>query len=168
MYMYFPPKHVFVFPNACIFTSKHVYMFPPKACMCFSQRIYIFPQSMYVCFPPKNVFVFPNACIFTSKRVCVSPQSVYVFFPAHMCFPRWPRDTLYQLKLALTSPTGCGRSVGIVRLRTKTTEFFFHMCFTSKHVHVFPPKACMCLSQRMYIFPQSMYMGSPPKHVFLI
>jgi hypothetical protein len=37
---------------------------------------------------------------------------------------RWPRDTLYQLKLALTSPTGCGRSVGIVRLRTKTTEFF--------------------------------------------
>jgi hypothetical protein len=30
---------------------------------------------------------------------------------------------LYQLKLALTSPTGCGRSVGIVRLRTKTTEF---------------------------------------------
>jgi hypothetical protein len=37
----------------------------------------------------------------------------------------WPRDTLYQLKLALTSPTGCGRSVGIVRLRTKTTEFSF-------------------------------------------
>jgi hypothetical protein len=37
---------------------------------------------------------------------------------------RWPRDTLYQLKLALTSPRGSGRSVGIVRLRTKTTEFF--------------------------------------------
>jgi hypothetical protein len=35
---------------------------------------------------------------------------------------RWPRDTLYQLKLALTSPTGYGRSVGIVRLRTRTTE----------------------------------------------
>jgi hypothetical protein len=31
---------------------------------------------------------------------------------------RWPRDTLYQLKVALTSPTGCGRSVGIVRLRS--------------------------------------------------
>jgi hypothetical protein len=38
---------------------------------------------------------------------------------------RWPRNTLYQLKLALTSPTGCDRSVGIVRLRTKTTEFSF-------------------------------------------
>ena len=30
---------------------------------------------------------------------------------------------LYPQKLALTSPTGGGRSVGIVRVRTKTTEF---------------------------------------------
>jgi hypothetical protein len=36
---------------------------------------------------------------------------------------RWPRDTLYQQKLALTSPTCGSRSVGIVCLRTKTTEF---------------------------------------------
>ena len=32
---------------------------------------------------------------------------------------------LYPQKLALTSPTGGGRSVGIVSSRTKTTEFFF-------------------------------------------
>jgi hypothetical protein len=32
----------------------------------------------------------------------------------------------YQLKLALTSSAGCGRLVDIVRLRTKTTEFFFN------------------------------------------
>jgi hypothetical protein len=32
---------------------------------------------------------------------------------------RWPRDTLYPQKLALTWPTSGGRSVGIVRLRTK-------------------------------------------------
>jgi hypothetical protein len=31
---------------------------------------------------------------------------------------RWPRDTLYLQKLALTSPTSGGRSVGIVYLRT--------------------------------------------------
>jgi hypothetical protein len=31
---------------------------------------------------------------------------------------RWPRDTLYPQKLALTSLTSDGRSVGIVRLRT--------------------------------------------------
>ena len=39
---------------------------------------------------------------------------------------RWPRDTpLTRKKLALTSPTGGGRSVGIVRSRTKATEFSF-------------------------------------------
>jgi len=33
---------------------------------------------------------------------------------------------LYPQKLVLTSPTGGGRSVGIVRVRTKATEFFFY------------------------------------------
>jgi len=33
---------------------------------------------------------------------------------------------LYPQELALTSPTGGGRSVGIVRVRTKATEFFFY------------------------------------------
>jgi hypothetical protein len=33
-----------------------------------------------------------------------------------------PRDTLYQQKLALTSPTSGGRSVGIVRTRTKVSS----------------------------------------------
>jgi hypothetical protein len=33
--------------------------------------------------------------------------------------------TLYPQKLALTSPTSGGRSVGIVRSRTKATEFCF-------------------------------------------
>jgi hypothetical protein len=36
---------------------------------------------------------------------------------------RWPRDTLCPQKLALTSPTWGGRSVGIVRLRTKEKSF---------------------------------------------
>jgi hypothetical protein len=35
---------------------------------------------------------------------------------------RSPHDTLYPQKLALTSPTRGGRSVGIVRLRTKATK----------------------------------------------
>jgi hypothetical protein len=35
---------------------------------------------------------------------------------------RWPSDTLYPQKLALTSPTSGGRSVGIVRSRTKAME----------------------------------------------
>jgi hypothetical protein len=36
---------------------------------------------------------------------------------------RWSRGTLYPQKLALTSPTRSGRSVYIVRFRTKATEF---------------------------------------------
>jgi hypothetical protein len=39
---------------------------------------------------------------------------------------RWPRDTLYQQKLALTSPTSGGRLVGKVRSRTKAKEC---LCF---------------------------------------
>jgi hypothetical protein len=38
---------------------------------------------------------------------------------------RSPRNTLYPHKLALTSLTNGGRSVGIVRLRSKATEFSF-------------------------------------------
>jgi hypothetical protein len=42
---------------------------------------------------------------------------------------RWPRDTLYLQKLSLTSPTSGGRSVGIVRSRTKATEFCFYFLY---------------------------------------
>jgi hypothetical protein len=36
---------------------------------------------------------------------------------------RGPHSIFYPQKLALTSPTNVGRSVGIVRSRTKVTEF---------------------------------------------
>ena len=41
---------------------------------------------------------------------------------------------LYPQKLALTSPTGGGRAVGIVRVRTKATEFSYilSVSFSSK------------------------------------
>jgi hypothetical protein len=42
---------------------------------------------------------------------------------SRMDLSRWPRDTLCPQKLTVTSPTSCGRSVAIVRLRTKTMEF---------------------------------------------
>jgi hypothetical protein len=41
----------------------------------------------------------------------------------------WPHGTLYPQKLALSSPTSCGRSVGIVRLRTQAKEFSFFYSF---------------------------------------
>jgi hypothetical protein len=37
---------------------------------------------------------------------------------------RWQHDTLYPLKLALTSPTSGGRSVGTVGWRTKAPDLF--------------------------------------------
>jgi hypothetical protein len=38
---------------------------------------------------------------------------------------RWQRDILHPPKVALTSPTSGGRSVGIVRSRTQASEFSF-------------------------------------------
>jgi hypothetical protein len=38
---------------------------------------------------------------------------------------RWPCDILYPQRLTLTSPTSGVRSVGIVRSRTKATDFSF-------------------------------------------
>jgi len=40
---------------------------------------------------------------------------------------------LYPQKLALTSPTGGGRSVGIVRVRTKATEFSLYIYIYYSH-----------------------------------
>jgi hypothetical protein len=43
---------------------------------------------------------------------------------------RWPRGTLYPQKLALTSPTSCGRSVGIVRSLIQAMELFVYLRFS--------------------------------------
>jgi hypothetical protein len=45
---------------------------------------------------------------------------------------RWPRYILYVQKLALTTPTCGGRSVGIVRFWTKATEFCFCLILITK------------------------------------
>jgi hypothetical protein len=43
---------------------------------------------------------------------------------------RWPRGTLYPQKLATTSPTSGGPSVGIVPSRTQTMEFVCSLYYT--------------------------------------
>jgi hypothetical protein len=48
---------------------------------------------------------------------------------------RWPRDTLYPQKLALSSPTSGGRSIGIFRLRTQAAELFIFQRFTVALFH---------------------------------
>ena len=60
---------------------------------------------------------------------------------------------LYPQKLALTSPNGGGRSVGIVRLRTKATEF--SLVFS---VYVFTIYMVVCLYVCMYDMYSCMYV----------
>jgi hypothetical protein len=46
---------------------------------------------------------------------------------------RWPRGTLYPQKLTITSPTSCGRSVGIVRSRgLRSWSCFFYVSRSKK------------------------------------
>jgi hypothetical protein len=52
-------------------------------------------------------------CIFRSREIEINGRGNSL---------RWPRNTLYPPKLALTSPTSGSRSVSIVRLRTKAME----------------------------------------------
>jgi hypothetical protein len=54
---------------------------------------------------------------------------------------RWPLDTLYPQKLALTSPTWGGCSVGLVRLRTKTTQYVCVCLFVFVYIHSMYGKA---------------------------
>jgi hypothetical protein len=56
---------------------------------------------------------------------------------AHVVPLCWLRDTLYPQKLAPTLPTSGGRSVGIVHLRAKVTEFVCFLLvktFISRHI----------------------------------
>jgi len=56
---------------------------------------------------------------------------------------------LYPQKLALTSPTGGGRSVGIVRSRTKATDFslVFYMPPALRYSFIVPHDAFMYCTQ---------------------
>jgi hypothetical protein len=74
----------------------------------------------------------------------------------------WPRDTLYQQKLVLTSPTSGGHSVRIVRSRTKATDIVLYLPYlpdyTSRHVTVATQNSrvrCHWLSASWHIWPLS-------------
>jgi hypothetical protein len=60
---------------------------------------------------------------------------------------RWPRGTLYPQKLALTSPTSGGRSVGIVHSWTQTTEFSL-VFMKQQNLNSFSMSKCQRLNWR--------------------
>jgi hypothetical protein len=61
---------------------------------------------------------------------------------------RCNRDTLYPQKLALTSPTGGGHSVGVVRSRTEDTEyaFVYSFLFLASKCPLRPTSHTQCLA----------------------
>jgi hypothetical protein len=64
---------------------------------------------------------------------------------------RWPRDTLYPQKLALTLPTSGGRSVGIFRSRTKATEFSLALVCMLWWVLCVVHWMCFCVSNLQFL-----------------
>jgi hypothetical protein len=72
---------------------------------------------------------------------------------------RWPRDTLYPQQLVPTSPTNGGSSVGIVRSRTRATEFScFYSIFWRIHVCVWETSQDSCAP---YTANSKIYSTSP-------
>jgi hypothetical protein len=69
----------------------------------------------------KSFDIFPNnySKLFRNRSILVGNTWIIL--------SRWPRGTVYSQKLALPSPTRGGRSVGIVRSRTRATEFSLYM-----------------------------------------
>jgi hypothetical protein len=74
-----------------------------------------------------------------------NPSNIYADFRKPFCHAglesreygrrdpsRWPRGTLYTQRLALTSPTSGGRSVGIFRSRNQATEL--QLCYAMRSV----------------------------------
>jgi hypothetical protein len=69
---------------------------------------------------------------------------------------RWPRGIHYPQKLAITSPTSGGRSVGIVRSRTQTMEFSFSFFNNNNNNNfyfiLFIWRICYQVTDYVYIF----------------
>jgi hypothetical protein len=64
-----------------------------------------------------------------------------------------PRGTLYPQELALTSPTSCGRSVGIVRSRTQAMDSFCILasCNVLEVASTVLLAACLLLTRRTHL-----------------
>jgi hypothetical protein len=69
-----------------------------------------------------DYYYISEACLENGEYGCRDPS-------------RWPRGTLYSQKLAITSPTSGGRSVGIGHSRTKATELLLLLLLLYYYYH---------------------------------
>jgi hypothetical protein len=79
----------------------------------------------------------------------------------------WPRDTLYQQKLELTSPTSFCRSFGIIRSRTNTKEFFFKYLLTWNPFRMDHPVVSSLIVQGKIFFMQGFPLWRAHQHDIL-
>jgi hypothetical protein len=87
--------------------------------------------SLWVCRQSQQ-FLF-HILLFTSLHVPVSTGHPQVEYTRIHCRRNMCILLLYPEKLALTSPTSGGRSVGIVRSRTQTTELVIYI-YVHEHI----------------------------------
>jgi hypothetical protein len=74
---------------------------------------------------------------------------------------RWSHDSLYPQKLALTSPTSSGRSVGIVRRGLRARSFVFSFSFNGNEFSLRIPELYHCTCTCMYeAHPESKFPWS--------
>jgi len=64
-----------------------------------------------------------------------------------------PEPTTYKFSGLLTSPTGGGRSVCIIRSRTKAAEFFFILHHTFPYFVIFPLATGSLLRGKFPLWP---------------
>jgi hypothetical protein len=73
-------------------------------------------------------YILSFLCLLTDHQIAEQYKMLSTYGEFKLCLHEiiliYNIYTLYPLKLALASLTGVDRSIGIVRLRTKTTEFF--------------------------------------------
>jgi hypothetical protein len=77
---------------------------------------------------------------------------------------RWPRDTLYPQKLALTSPTSCSCSVGIVHSWTQAIEFFYEGYYRRSYRHKVMDSVEITITRTIIFWLQFSYCTK--KHLF--
>jgi hypothetical protein len=97
------------------------------------------------------VYLFLNTemdVICSSETSFDFPRAAWRYIPEDSTtHNHWPRDTLYPLKLALTSLTSGGLSVGILRWRTKTLEFvwlyyyyyYYYYYYETSNIRIYIP-----------------------------
>jgi len=105
-----------------------IFLFKPAISKSFLFSLNAQPNLLSICFfpilatyPAHFILLDVNTRL-TFKRRIKSVCRLQALLGAHHLTPLYPQT------LALTSATGGGRSVGIVRSRTKATEFFFSVC----------------------------------------